>query len=93
MIAEGPDTEWKVIIALSRYGGLHCPSEHYALRWGDIDWHRSRIRVPCAKLEHREGHAFRIVLLLPELRGHSMKRFEETPEGTEYVISKYRGGH
>jgi integrase len=92
VIAEAPDTEWKVLIALSRYGGLRCPSEHYALRWGDIDWHRGRIRVPCPKLEHREGHAFRTVPLFPELRDYLMSLYEESPEGTEFVISKYRGG-
>lgn len=37
LIAEAPDTEWKLIIALARYGGLRCPSEHFALRWGDVD--------------------------------------------------------
>ena len=29
-----PDAEWKLIFALSRYGGLRCPSEHLALRFG-----------------------------------------------------------
>lgn len=92
VIAEAPDAEWKAIIALSRYGGLRCPSEPYALRWGDIDWHRGTVRVPCPKLEHREGHAYRIVPLFPELREHLLKLFEETPEGEEHVIRKYRGG-
>lgn len=48
--------------------------------------------MPCPKLEHREGHAYRIVPLFPELREPLLKLFEETPEGAEYVISKYRGG-
>ncbi len=30
-------TQWRLIFALSRYGGLRCPSEHLALRWGHID--------------------------------------------------------
>jgi integrase len=92
VIAEAPDTEWRVLIALSRYGGLRCPSEHYALRWGDIDWQTSQIRVPCPKLEHREGHGFRIIPLFPELRPHLLTLFEETAEGTEFVINKYRSG-
>jgi integrase len=92
VIAEAPDAEWRALIALSRYGGLRCPSEHYALRWGDIDWDKGRIRVPCPKLEHRESHAYRMVPLFPELRNHLLALFEQTPEGTEHVISKYRGG-
>ncbi len=31
VLAACPDTEWKVIFALSRFGGLRCPSEHLAL--------------------------------------------------------------
>lgn len=38
IIAAAPDAQWRLIIALSRYGGLRCPSEHLALTWGDVDW-------------------------------------------------------
>jgi len=31
VIAACPDAEWKLPFALSRYGGLRCPSEHLAL--------------------------------------------------------------
>src|SRR4029077_7758246 len=34
VIAACPDAEWRLIVALSRYGGLRCPSEHLSLRWG-----------------------------------------------------------
>src|ERR1035437_700254 len=37
VLAACPSTEWKLIFALSRYGGLRCPSEHMALKWADID--------------------------------------------------------
>ena len=68
VIAETPDLEWKVIIALSRYGGLRCVSEHFALKWADIDWHRGEIRVTVPKLAHIEGCGTRMVSLFPELR-------------------------
>ena len=32
-----PDAEWRLLFALSRFGGLRCPSEHIALRWADVD--------------------------------------------------------
>ena len=92
LISEAPDTEWKVIIALSRYGGLRCPSEHYALRWGDIEWEKGSIRVTCPKLAHYEKFAQRTIPLFPELRVHLLKLFSEAPEGTEYVISRHRLG-
>jgi integrase len=45
-IEAAPDAEWRLIIALSRFGGLHCPSEHLALRWEDVLWDRNRPYVP-----------------------------------------------
>jgi len=30
VLAACPDPEWKRCVALSRYGGLRCPSEHLA---------------------------------------------------------------
>jgi len=92
LIAEAPNTEWKVLIALSRHGGLRCPSEHDALRWGDIDFHRSTIRVTCPKLEHIEACAHRTIPLFPELREHLLTLFGEAPEGAEHVITNHRLG-
>ena len=40
-----PDAHWKLLFALSRYGGLRCPSEHLALKWADVDWERNRMLV------------------------------------------------
>ena len=33
-----PNHHWRTIVALSRFGGLRCPSEVLSLRWQDIDW-------------------------------------------------------
>jgi integrase len=62
-------------------------AEHYALRWGDIEWERGAIRVTVPKLAHIEHCAFRTVPLFPELREPLLKLFDETPAGTEYVIA------
>lgn len=40
-----PSDEWRLIFSLSRFGGLRCPSEHLALRWGDIDLDKGRMLV------------------------------------------------
>ena len=50
-----PDAQWRLLFALSRYGGLRCPSEHLGLRWDDIDWERSRMTIRSPKTEHHEG--------------------------------------
>jgi integrase len=85
-----PDAQWKLLFALSRFGGLRCPSEHLALRWGDIDWERGRIRVRSPKTEHHEGKESRLVPLFPELRPYLEQVFDDAEPGTEYVITRYR---
>jgi len=92
VLAACPDTEWKLIFALSRFGGLRCPSETLALKWADVDWERGRIRVPSPKTEQHEGKGSRIMPMFPELRSHLLDAFEQAEEGAEYVIARYRDG-
>ena len=66
VIATCPDAQWRLLFALSRWGGLRCPSEHLGLRWGDVDWEKGRLRVASPKAEHHEGEASREVPLFPE---------------------------
>lgn len=84
-----PDLDWRLIVALSRYGGLRCPSEHLALRWSDVDWDAGRIVVHSPKTE-KVGKECRIVPLFPELRPHLEASFDAAAEGTEFVINRYR---
>ena len=37
VIDAAPDAQWRLLIALSRFGGLRVPSEALALRWSDVD--------------------------------------------------------
>jgi integrase len=85
-----PDAEWRLIFALSRYGGLRCPSEHLALTWPDVDWERGRFRVHSSKLEHLESGGERWVPIFPELRPYLEEAFERAEPGTVYVINRYR---
>ena len=70
--------------------GSRCPSEHLALTWPDVDWERDRFRVTSPKTEHHEGKEERWVPIFPELRPYLERAFEEAPEGTIYVIRRYR---
>ena len=90
ILAKCPDAEWRLIFALSRFGGLRCPSEHLALTWDCIDWENERIRIPSQKTEHHAGHASRIIPIFPELRPHLDAMFDLAPEGTVYIINRYR---
>jgi len=85
-----PDAEWRLIFALSRYGGVRCPSETLALRWQDVDWARDRMWVSSPKTEGHDGHEGRWVPLFPELRPYLQAAFEEAEEGAIYVINTYR---
>lgn len=90
VIDQCPDAEWRLIIALSRFGGLRCPSEHLALRWEHILWNIDRINVMSPKTEH-VGKAERVIPLFPELRPFLEAAFEDAPEGAEFVIHRHRG--
>lgn len=85
-----PDAEWRLLFALSRYGGLRCPSEHLGLRWSDIDWERGRMTVHSPKTEHHAGRASRVVPIFPELRPYLEEAWDVAEPGAEYVIARYR---
>src|SRR5258708_2874528 len=59
VLAAAPDAEWRLLFALSRFGGLRCPSEHLALEWADVDWERGRLLAHSPKTEHHEGKSER----------------------------------
>jgi len=88
-----PDNEWRLIFALSRFGGLRCPSEHLALTWADVDWGRERIRVRSPKTEHHEGGASRWMPLFPELKPYLEEAWEQAQPGSEFVIARYRNAN
>lgn len=79
-----PDAEWRLIFALSRYGGLRCPSEHLILKWGHVNWDQSRLTIPAAKTQTR------VLPIFSELRPYLEAVYELAEPGTEYVITRYR---
>ncbi len=86
-----PSIDWRVIVALSRYGGLRCPSEVLSLRWQDLDWERGRLTVTSPKTEHHPGKDTRTIPLFPELRPMLGEAFDVAPEGAVYVVNeRYR---
>jgi integrase len=90
LLAACPDAQWRLIVALSRFGGLRCPSETMALTWGDVDWERGRVRVRSPKTEHLTGGASREIPLFPELRPFLEAAFDDAEPGTVHVVTRYR---
>ena len=84
------DDQWQLLFALSRFGGLRCPSEHLLLTWDDVNWEQQRITVHSPKTEHHAGKATRVIPIFPELRPYLEKVYHAAPEGTVHVITRYR---
>ncbi|XZE55343.1 tyrosine-type recombinase/integrase [Planctomycetaceae bacterium SH139] len=89
-----PDQERRVLFALSRYGGLRCPSESLRLRWSDIQWERERFKVTAPKTA-RYGKGERIVPLWPQLLAELSELFGIVKPGVDcpadaFVIQRYR---
>jgi integrase len=90
VLAACPDVEWKLLFALSRYGGLRCPSEHLGLLWTDVDWERGRMVIRSPKTERHEGKATRVIPIFPELQPYLEAQWDRAPEGASFVIRRYR---
>jgi integrase len=88
-----PDNEWRLIFALSRYGGVRCPSETLALTWDCIDWEKDRIRIVSPKTAHHAGKASRVIPIFAELRPYLEAAFDSAEEGSVHVIQRYRDGN
>lgn len=88
-----PDAQWRLIVALSRYGGLRCPSEHLALTWDDIDFVNNRIVVHSPKTAKHEGRASRVIPLFPELRPYLEDARELSDGKSPFVVTRYRDGN
>ena len=82
------DLTWQLIVRLSRFGGLRCPSEVLSLKWADIDWSGGRMSVYEPKVEHHEGRGVRLCPIFPELRPTLEMAWEAAPEGAIYVVDK-----
>ncbi|WP_145082925.1 tyrosine-type recombinase/integrase [Aureliella helgolandensis] len=80
------DVTWSTIIALSRFGGLRCPSEVLSLRWADIDWEKGRMAVTEPKVEHHSGRGVRTCPIFSELRPFLEKAWDQAREGEEFVV-------
>jgi len=84
VLAACPDAEWRLIIALARYGGLRTPSEPLALTWEDVKWDLARLRIDSPKTGERW------IPLFPELRPLLEEAFDRAEPGTVHVITRYR---
>ncbi len=81
-----PNLRWRLIFALSRYGGLRIPSELKGLTFDDILWDKMKFIVHSPKTEHVEGKESRIVPLFPELVPYLREALEQAKPGQKQVV-------
>ena len=84
------DDEWRLMVALARFGALRVPSEPLLLTWGDIDFEAGRITVHSPKTEHHQGKGSRVMPLFPELRPSLQAVHEPGVANDAPVIRRYR---
>jgi integrase len=90
VLAACPDTQWRLIFGLARWGGLRCPSEVLRLKWQDIDFEHNQFTVHALKTEHHADSGIRTVPMFPELKLLFQDAFDEAKEGDVYCITRYR---
>ena len=90
VIDAAPDPQWKLLIALARWGGLRVASEPLALTWRDVDFASKRFIIRASKTEHHADGGIRIVPMFPELVDLFQRVFDEAQPGEVHVITRYR---
>ena len=81
-----PSWIWRTIIALSRYGGLRCPSEVLSLTWDNVNWEHGSIKVTSPKTEGHRGGESRIIPIFAELRPQLEEAWEMAKVGQTHII-------
>ena len=92
VIEAGTDASWRLVIALSRFGGLRIPSELVGITWQDVRWDDNKFRVRSPKTEHHEGKGERWVPIYPELRPYLVEAFEAAPDGAVRIFPDIEAG-
>ncbi len=84
-----PNHHWAcLIVALSRYGGMRCPSEVLSLRWQDVDWDAGRIVVQSPKTGDRIPRAPASSPCSRSCDRALEEAFELAPDGAVYVVDE-----
>jgi integrase len=83
-----PDTEWRLIIALWRFGGLRRSSEVLRLKWEHVLWDQGKIIVPSSKTAHH-GKSMRTIPIFHELSAPLRDCQVDAGKGAVYVIEKH----
>ena len=85
-----PCPQFRLVVALARWGGLRVPSEVLALAWADINWEARRMVVRSSKTAHHAHGGVRVVPIFAELLPFLQEAWDAAEPGTVPVITRYR---
>jgi len=91
VLAALPTCQWRLLFALSRWGGLRVGSEVRLLTWSDVNWDQQKITVHSPKTIRHAGHEKRVIPMFPELARLLAERFEEAAEGDTLILPMLAG--
>ena len=80
------DPDYRTIIALSRFGGLRCPSEVLSLEWQHVDFKTGRIQVTSPKTEGYAGKASREIPIFLDLLPFLEEAYKLAAPGQTHVV-------
>ena len=92
LLGSAVGTEWRLVIALARWGGLRIPSELVGLEWSDVRWDEGKFLVPSPKTAHHTNGESRWVPIFPDLLPYLRTAWEAAPDGTTKIISRNMTG-
>jgi integrase len=81
-----PDSRWRLIWSLARWGGVRVPSEICALRWDGVDQAAGRLVVYSPKTERYEGQERRVIPLFIEIERALVDWYEVSYLGEPMVF-------
>jgi len=84
-----PSNDWRLIIALARYGGLRIPNELQGLTWKDIDWEHNWLCIRSPKKAGKEGYSRRVPIF-PDIKPYLDLAFGDDAGDPVHVIAKHR---
>jgi integrase len=91
VIEVAPSAEWRLLLAVARWGAFRIVSEIRGLRWADVDFERGVINLPEPKTAKVTGRQYRPVPIFPEIRPWLQEAFDAAAEGEAFVFAELRG--
>lgn len=79
-LIEHAEPEMQLLLALTRFAGVRCPSEAIPFEWTWVRWEDATLRVRSPKTDRYPNGAFRTVPIFAELQSHLQEAWQRATE-------------